>query len=1150
LLRLSNYALDVWTRPASAAKFDTPSSMLLCSHLKPGSDTRMGKSIQINDRTMTRALIIVALGGLVIGLAAMIAGRAELARWAWIAATTPVIAALAFAIIRDLRAGRMGVDVLALLSMAGALALDQTLAGAIVAVMYAGGQALEDFAVGRAERDLKALIDRAPRLAHRKRGDALEDVPIDQIDVGNIVLVRAGEVVPIDGHVASPSALIDESMLTGEPMPVARQAGQAVSSGTINAGDTFEIRAVATAGDSAYAGIVRMVTAAQTAKAPFIRMADRYALLLLPVTLCIAGAAWWLSGDAVRALAVLVAATPCPLILAAPAAFIGGASQAARRGVLVKGSGPLEALARIHTVMFDKTGTLTVGGARLVAVETAPGVAPDEALRLAASIEQASHHVLGATIVSTARGKGLSLETPGDVREVLGSGLEGVLEGRKIGVGSLEFVHGEGRLEEWARRAARRASWRSALTVFVAVDGRVIAVLLFADELRRETPRAIQALRRAGVSRIVMVTGDRSEPAETIGAALDLDAVLAERVPSDKVDAVATERRRASTLMVGDGINDAPALAAANVGLAMGARGASASSEAADAVILIDRLDRVAEAVAIARRTRGIAMQSIVAGMALSGVTMIAAAFGYVTPVAGALLQEAIDVAVILNALRALAPPNALGRPPMSEAAAAILREEHEKLAPSLERLRQIADALDDAKAAEAVDYVLEANRIIETVVARHERQDEATIYPRVLRYLKNGHALSAMSRAHREILHQARLLGRLSEGLRPSDAEPYLVRDAQRIIESIESLVHIHNAQEEDIYEDAAAQLDLESQASNDERLNTQEKLGATAFERALDRASDGRRRWRMLAGALVVLAFAAGGAYWGWRHYSRLQGGAPAPESAWSETMTARIASDSMPIGAVVSGVIDAVSCDVGSIVKAGQVCAQIDARPYRLIVERGEASLSLANENLEKARRQLARAHAIHERNQSLSKRRAIARSTLQISQKAVERASAELADAEASAASAKAALALAKSNLERTSIVSPIAGTVVVRNVTVGETVVAGRTEPLFRVAADPRMMKIAVTVGSRLADALRVGDAVSVSLETDPDRPFAGRVTQISVSREPSGGGAATYDVVIATDEAAARLKPDTTTRIRILPAPRATKDVVSSSRAR
>jgi heavy metal translocating P-type ATPase/RND family efflux transporter MFP subunit len=1107
----------------------------------------MGGTIQINDLTMRRALIVIALGGLAVGLVAMTAGRSGLARWAWITSATPVIVALAFSIIRDLRAGRMGVDLLALLSMTAALALDQTLAGAIVAVMYAGGQALEDFAVGRAERDLKALIDRAPRLAHRKHGDALEDVPIDQIDVGNVVLVRAGEVVPIDGHVASPSALIDESMLTGEPIPVMRQAGQAVSSGTINVGDAFEMRAVATAGDSAYSGIVRMVTAAQTAKAPFIRMADRYALLLLPATLCIAGAAWWLSGDAVRALAVVVAATPCPLILAAPAAFIGGTSQAARRGVLVKGGGPLETLARIHTVMFDKTGTLTVGGARLVAVEAAPGVAPDEALRLAASIEQASHHILGATIVSTARSKGLSLQAPQDVREVLGSGLEGVIEGRKVSVGSLQFAHGEGRLEEWARRAARRASWRSALTVFVAVDGRVIAVFLFADELRSETPRAIQALRRAGVSRIVMVTGDRAEPAETIGAALDLDAVLAERVPSDKVDAVVMERRLAPTLMVGDGINDAPALAAADAGLAMGARGASASSEAADAVILVDRLDRVADAVAIARRTRAIAMQSIIAGMALSGVTMIAAAFGYVTPVAGALLQEAIDVAVILNALRALAPPHTLGHPPMSEAAAAILREDHERLAPSLERLRQIADALDDVQGAEAVDYILEANRIIETVIARHEREDEATIYPRVSSYLKKGHGLSAMSRAHREILHQARLLGRLSDGLRPSDVEPYLVRDAQSIIESIESLVHIHNAQEEDIYEDAAAQLDIESLVP-DKGPNTRENRGATAFERALELASDGGRRWRMSAGVLVILAFAAAGVYLSWDYFARLRQGAPEPESAWSEIMTAHITSDSSAIGVLTSGVIDVVFCDVGSIVKAGQVCAEIDARPYRFIVERGNVDLSLANGRLEKSRVHLARARGKYERNQSLFKRKAIALSALKVSQNALEQMRAEVADAEAAAALAQAALAAAQSNLEHTSIVSPIAGTVVARNVTVGQAVVAAQTEPLFRVAADPGTLKINVTADSRVAYALRLGDAVSVSLETDLSHPFVGRLTQISLNPKPSEADA-NYDVVITTTNRNLRLRPGMTTTIRIMRsgAHLPTKNQVSSS---
>lgn len=304
---------------------------------------------------MRRALIVIALSGLTIGLIAMLAGQSVLANRAWIAATAPVIAVLLFSIVRDLHAGRMGVDLAALASMAASLALGQSLAGAIVAVMYASGQALEDFAVGRAERDLKALIDRAPRIAHRKLAGALEDVPIDQIAAGDAVLVRAGEVVPIDGQVASASALIDESMLTGEPIPTLRQIGEALSSGTINVGPSFEMRATAKTGDSAYAGIVRMVTAAQTVKAPFIRVADRYALLLLPVTLGMAGVAWWLSGDAIRGLAVLVAATPCPLILAAPAAFIGGTSLAARRGVLIKGGGPLEQLARIRTVMLSIT---------------------------------------------------------------------------------------------------------------------------------------------------------------------------------------------------------------------------------------------------------------------------------------------------------------------------------------------------------------------------------------------------------------------------------------------------------------------------------------------------------------------------------------------------------------------------------------------------------------------------------------------------------------------------------------------------------------------------------------------------------------------------------------------------------------------------
>jgi cation transport ATPase len=354
----------------------------------------------ITERTVRRALIIIALAGLVIGLVAAFAGRGGVARWIWAAGTIPVAASLVFSFISDLRAGLMGVDAIALLSMLGALALGEALAGAVIAVMYAGGGALEDFAVGRAERELKSLVDRAPRFAHRRVGDSFEDAPIDQVSVGDALLVRAGEIVPVDGLITSSGASLDESAVTGEAMPVARRAGEAARSGTVNAGETFEMIASATAGESTYAAIVGLVTAAQTAKAPFIRIADRHALLLLPAALALAGAAWGFSHDPIRALAVLVAATPCPLILAAPVAFIAGASQAARRGILVKGGGPLEALARAHTVMFDKTGTLTVGGARLVSVEVAPGADSNEALRLAASLEQASHHVVAAAIVA------------------------------------------------------------------------------------------------------------------------------------------------------------------------------------------------------------------------------------------------------------------------------------------------------------------------------------------------------------------------------------------------------------------------------------------------------------------------------------------------------------------------------------------------------------------------------------------------------------------------------------------------------------------------------------------------------------------------------------------------------------------------------
>lgn len=609
----------------------------------------------MNESMLRRALLIIAVLGLALGLSVWRNDIDIVSPDAiWTAATLPVVATLAISILRDFWIGRIGVDAIALVSMSAALLLGQALAAVVVAIMYAGGTVLEDLARGRAERNLRALTDRAPRVAHRKSAHGTETVPIDQVTVGDELLVRAGELLPVDGILIDASAQLDESTVTGEPLPERRGAGDALRSGTVNAGEAFVMRASAVADKSTYAAIVRMVAAAQTAKAPFIRIADRFALLLLPATLIVAGLAWYLSDDPIRALAVLVVATPCPLILAAPVAFIGGVSRAARAGILMKGSAALETLAQIRTAVFDKTGTLTLGGAELIEIDVAPGEEADEALRLLASLEQASHHVLADSIVRIARHRNLVLSQPRDVREHRGEGLKGQVDRMSVAAGSRPLVLGNEPLPKWSESGEHRYRDAQVLRVFLAIDGRLAAIFTFGDAIREDAPDTLGALRSAGVTRIIMLTGDDGAAAKKVSASLNLDAFFADATPADKVATVEAEKAAAPTMMIGDGINDAPALAAATVGIAMGARGGTASSEAADVVVLTDRLQPVAEALRIARRTRGIALQSIVVGLALSGAAMIAAAMGHITPVAGALLQEGIDVAVILNALRAL----------------------------------------------------------------------------------------------------------------------------------------------------------------------------------------------------------------------------------------------------------------------------------------------------------------------------------------------------------------------------------------------------------------------------------------------------------------------------------------------------------------
>jgi heavy metal translocating P-type ATPase len=598
-----------------------------------------------------RLVALGALAGVVGGLILWAAGQRAIADGLWAATTALLLAPLTLSVVRSLLRCDVGVDAIALVSMAGALALGQYLAGAVVALMLAGGNALEEAANRRARRDLTALVQRAPRSALVRRGDQLVDIPIDAVGTGDHVLVRAGEVVPVDGMVESEEAIVDESALTGEPLPVTVRRGGQVRSGTTSAGVAFELTTLRPAAKSAYAALVRLVEQAGSERAPFVRIADRYAAILLPVTTAVAAVAWALSGDAVRALAVFVVATPCPLILAAPIALISGLSRCAHAGVVVKGAGTIERLGEARSMLLDKTGTVTLGRPELDQLVPLDGTSADVALRLAASIDQLSSHPLARALVAGAEAQGLQLELPQDVSEAFGRGVAGRVDGHEVLVGSRSWLadHGiQARVPERLNGGAK---------VLVAIDGGPAGVALIGDRLRDDSDQLVPRLREAGIRHVALVTGDRANVAEEVGDALGVDRVYAEQEPEEKLEVVRALRGRPELqpiVMVGDGINDAPALALADVGVAMGSAGATVSSETADAVVLVDRVDRVADAVRISRRALSIARQSVLLGIGASLVAMVFAALGYLPPVAGALLQEGIDVGVILNALRAL----------------------------------------------------------------------------------------------------------------------------------------------------------------------------------------------------------------------------------------------------------------------------------------------------------------------------------------------------------------------------------------------------------------------------------------------------------------------------------------------------------------
>ncbi|MBB3391573.1 heavy metal translocating P-type ATPase [Rhizobium sp. BK275] len=574
----------------------------------------------------------------------------EASRLVLAASTGAALAFLLIDIVAKLRNGDFGLDLIAALAMGSTLWFGEYLAGAIVALMYAGGQFLEAYAHRRADEGMSALLAQVPRTALRLLEDGLEEVPIPDIAVGDILMIRRGDVIPADGTLISDNASIDQSVLTGEAFPVRLLRGERIESGATNAGDAIEIRVERRAEDSTYSAIVKLVEASRRSKARIARLADRYAIGFLLLTLAIAAGAAILSGDMARIVAVLVVATPCPLILAVPVALAAGTSKAAKAGVLVKGAGPLEILADASVAVFDKTGTLTAGDPEVVSIDGPES--PDRVLHLAASLDQASSHVVGRAIVKEAQRRRLVLSRPTDVSERPGAGISGLVDGIRVSVGGDNYFAPDG-------KPSRPTEGKGRMQAKVFIDGRIAGEIGFEDRLRGDAVDLVAKLRKLGFGRIVLATGDERSVAAAIAGSLSLDAVEARLSPVEKVEVIARERLAGKrmggkVLMVGDGVNDAPALAAADVGIAVGATNLAAAAEAADIVLIRNDLNRIASAIDIARHSRAIALRSVLAGIGLSLVAMIFAGAGFLPPVTGAMLQEVIDVAVILNALRAL----------------------------------------------------------------------------------------------------------------------------------------------------------------------------------------------------------------------------------------------------------------------------------------------------------------------------------------------------------------------------------------------------------------------------------------------------------------------------------------------------------------
>lgn len=591
-------------------------------------------------------LFSFALLASIIALGLELSGLRTASQWVLAIAALVIAVPLVRGMYDDITSGTYGVDILAVTAIVTAVLLKEYWAAMVVVLMLTGGESLEDYAEHRSKTELDALLSRAPQLAHVIRGKKTSDVPVAQVRVGDRLLIKPGEVVPVDCEILEGAGSFDESSLTGESLPVAKESGGKLLSGSLNLDGAITAKAVETAAHSQYQQIIKLVRSAANSKAPFVRLADRYSIPFTLLAFTIAGTVWAISGDPVRFLQVIIVATPCPLILAAPIAIISGMSRSTKQGIIVRTGSALERMAEIKTIAFDKTGTLTLGKPVVSEVITYGRHKGTDVLGYAAAIEAGSTHVLAAAIQEAALRKKVKVPRAHHIRETAGHGLSATIGGKKVFIGRLSHMQKHDITIPKNLTAVKQTA------TYVAFDGELAGMITFKDEIRPESSATLERLRSLGVRNFLMVTGDNASTAKAVAKSLGISDVRADALPADKLHAIEAVRHK-PVAFVGDGVNDAPVLTAADVGVALGARGSTAASESADLIIMRDNIGLVADSIEIANRTFRIAKQSIFIGIGLSVVLMFIFATGRFAPIYGAAIQELVDVVVIFNALRA-----------------------------------------------------------------------------------------------------------------------------------------------------------------------------------------------------------------------------------------------------------------------------------------------------------------------------------------------------------------------------------------------------------------------------------------------------------------------------------------------------------------